>query len=133
MILTIRRCFRCDSVSLCYFFMRVFNFSMFLCNIILVLILFWMIWPIRRCLGVGDLYSSWDSVDSWVEPQCPLITPTLCVYTYTLCTYVYIRIRIARCGLRGADDVWRPRHPQTQGYPGYQPKATQLEPRLEHM
>ena len=95
---------------------------------------------IRRCLGVGDLYSSRDGVDSWVDTHCPLITPTLrihvytlCIYAYTLCTYVHTRIRMARCGLRGADDVWRPRHPQTQGYPGYQPKATQLEPRLEHM
>ena len=123
----------CDGVSLWYFFMCVFNFSMFLCNIILlVLILFWMIWPIRRCLGVGDLYSSWAGVDPWVDTQCPLITPTPCIFVlYTIHVYVYIRM--APCGLRRADDVWRPRHPQTQGYPGYQPKATQLEPRLEHM
>ena len=81
----------CDGVSLWYFFMCVFNFSMFLCNIILlVLILFWMIWPIRRCLGVGDLYSSWAGVDPWVDTQCPLITPTLCIYVYIHYTRIHV-------------------------------------------
>ena len=75
-----------DGATLC--FMCVFNFPCFFVPSLL-LILFWMISPIRRCLGVGDLYSSWDSVDSWVEPQCPLITPTLCVYVYTIHIRVY--------------------------------------------
>ena len=49
--------------------------------------------------------------------------------TCDLCTFLW-------CGLSWS--VWRgwcmaPQTSQTQGYPGYQPKATQLDPRLEHM
>ena len=101
----------CDGVSLWYFFMCVFNFSMFLCNIILlVLILFWMIWPIRRCLGVGDLYSSWAGVDPWVDTQCPLITPTLCIYVYIhythTCIYVvWHRVVCVARMMYGAPDI----------------------------
>ena len=49
---------------------------------------------IRRCSGVGDLYSSRDGVDSWVDTHCPLITPTLCIYTYVHCVYTYIHVYV---------------------------------------
>ena len=95
------------AVSLCFFIVCVFNFPLLFQGITFVLILFWMICMIRRCLGVGDLYSSWDGVDSWVDTQCPLITPH-CVYIRIHYTRIYVYRHGVVCVARmmyGAPDI----------------------------